>query len=428
MPQDTPADGFRKTSSGKRLTGIMMNDYLQLHQRASRGAFVVWIAIVVPAEIFAGFDNVVYAVPESHAAMSAGKGAGAVLCEKAEKAGYSPDLCSYARIDLGTALDGGRDSPSMGMPRPHLLVSNTNNCSLLAKWFDVYHRMWGTPHFILDIPFCYEEQTHDDFTYIRGQFADLVRTIEELSGQRFDESKAREAVRLSSEALREWKRFTSLARHRPSPITAFDSFVQMAPILTSRGTQQLLDHYRMLADETEEQVKRGVFPVPEERYRLLWDNIAPWHQLRKMSSRLSALGANITTASYTYCIGSVEGTLDMYAYDDGDPFTWLARLQNFSVCPHGMALRARAMRQAIERNGIDGVVFASNRSCKVYSIIQMDQMRFVRDEIGVPAVMIDVDHADERKYSEEASFVRLEALLETIDARRREEEHGQAPS
>jgi len=428
MTQDTPADGFRKTSSGKRLTGIMMNDYLQLHQRASRGAYEVWIAIVVPAEIFAGFDNVVYAVPESHAAMSAGKGAGAVLCEKAEKAGYSPDLCSYARIDLGTALDGGRDSPSMGMPRPHLLVSNTNNCSLLAKWFDVYHRMWGTPHFILDIPFCYEEQTHDDFTYIRGQFADLVRTIEELSGQRFDESKAREAVRLSSEALREWKRFTSLARHRPSPITAFDSFVQMAPILTSRGTQQLLDHYRMLADETEEQVKRGVFPVPEERYRLLWDNIAPWHQLRKMSSRLSALGANITTASYTYCIGSVEGTFDMYAYDDGDPFTWLARLQNFSVCPHGMALRGRAMRQAIERNGIDGVVFASNRSCKVYSIIQMDQMRFVRDEIGVPAVMIDVDHADERKYSEEASFVRLEALLETIDARRREEEHGQAPS
>lgn len=49
MTQDTPADGFRKTSSGKRLTGIMMNDYLQLHQRASRGAFVVWIAIVVPA-------------------------------------------------------------------------------------------------------------------------------------------------------------------------------------------------------------------------------------------------------------------------------------------------------------------------------------------------------------------------------------------
>jgi hypothetical protein len=38
--------------------------------------------------------------------------------------------------------------------------------------------------------------------------------------------------------------------------------------------------------------------------------------------------------------------------------------------------------------------------------------------------MIDVDHADERKYSEEASFVSLEALLETIDARRRKRSMG----
>ena len=57
---------------------------MQLHQRAAEGAFVVWIAIIVPAEIFAGFENVVFAVPESHAAMSAGKGVGMLQCEKAE--------------------------------------------------------------------------------------------------------------------------------------------------------------------------------------------------------------------------------------------------------------------------------------------------------------------------------------------------------
>lgn len=416
---DTPSrQTFEKTASGKRLSRIITEDYMNLHQRASEGAFVVWIAIVVPAELFAGFDNVVYAVPESHAAMSAGKGVGVIQCEKAERAGYSSDLCSYARIDIGTALDGGKDSPSFGLPRPHLLVSNNNNCSLLVKWFDVYHRMWGVPHVILDIPFCYERQSEEDFAYIKGQLASLVETVEKLSGQTFHEDKAREAVMLSSCALAEWKRFISLASHRPSPITAFDSFVQMAPILTSRGTQRLVDHYRLLADETEDLVRRGYSPVPNERYRLLWDNIAPWHQLRKMSSRLAELGANITTASYTYCIGSLEGSIDPYGFDGSDPFDWLARLQNFSVCPQGMSLRFEAMRRAIERNGIDGVVFASNRSCKVYSIMQMDQMRRIRDRLGVPSVMIDVDHADERKYSEEATFVRIEALLEAIDARR----------
>jgi len=418
MTESGKTDKPTKTSSGKRLTEIIMDDYLRLHQRAGEGAFVVWIAIVVPAELFAGFENVVYAVPESHAAMSAGKGVGALQCESAEQKGYSPDLCSYARIDLGTAFKDGRDSPSFGLPRPDLLVSNNNNCSLLAKWFDVYHRLWGVPHFILDIPFCYEEQKPGDFAYIKMQFGDLIRTIEELSKEKFDMDKALEAVRFSGDALRQWKRFIGLAANRPSPITAFDSFVQMAPILTSRGTQRLAEHYRLLADETEDLMARGIFPVPQERYRLLWDNIAPWHQLRKMSKRLAGLGANITTASYTYCIGSLEGDFAMYDFEGHDPLDWLARLQNFSVCPHGMALRGRAMKQAIEHNGIDGVVFASNRSCKVYSLMQMDQMKQVRAHTGIPAVMIDVDHADERKYSEEAAFVRLEALLETIDAGR----------
>jgi benzoyl-CoA reductase/2-hydroxyglutaryl-CoA dehydratase subunit BcrC/BadD/HgdB len=114
----------------------------------------------------------------------------------------------------------------------------------------------------------------------------------------------------------------------------------------------------------------------------------------------------------------LEGDFDLYDDKGDDPFAYLARLQNFSVCPQGMTLRARAMKQAIDHNAIDALVFASNRSCKVYSLMQMDQMKHLRAHTGIPAVMIDVDHADERKYSEEAAFVRLEALLETIEAGR----------
>jgi benzoyl-CoA reductase/2-hydroxyglutaryl-CoA dehydratase subunit BcrC/BadD/HgdB len=418
MAPENSQEVFRKNTSGKRLSSIIMNDYLTLHKKASEGAFVVWIAIIVPAEIFSGFDNVVYAVPESHAALCAGKGVGPLLCEKAEMLGYSTDLCSYARIDIGTAFGGVGDSPTFGLPKPDLLISNNNNCSLLVKWFDIYHRAWNVPHLLLDIPFCYENQSRGDFEYIMAQFGDLIGAVETLSGQKFDIDKARESVRLSSEALKEWKRFLSFAAHKPSGITAFDSFVQMAPILTSRGTPQLAEHFRLLADETEDQVKSGIFPVPDEKYRLLWDNIAPWHQLRKMSGRLASLDANITSASYTYCIGALEGQYDAHEFDGRDPLAWLARLQNFSVCPHGLNLRGRAMREVIERNAIDGVVFASNRSCKVYSLMQMDQMLKIRKELDIPCIMIDVDHADVRKYSEETTFTRLEALIEMIDKKR----------
>ena len=84
----------------------------------------------------------------------------------------------------------------------------------------------------------------------------------------------------------------------------------------------------------------------------------------------------------------------------------------------GMDLRSRAMKESIRRNAIDGAIFASNRSCKVYSVLQMDQQKRISEELSIPAVMIDFDHADDRKYSEAGTFLRIEALLENIERRR----------
>jgi len=409
---------FQKTEAGRSLSRVVRDAYTNLHAKAADGAFVIWIAINVPAEIFSGFDDVVYGVPESHAALNAAKGVGALQCEKAERIGYSTELCAYARIDIGCASDHFRDSPTFGLPKPHLLVSNTNNCSLLAKWFDVHHREMGVPHFIIDVPFCYTTQKKKDRDYVLMQFHDLIRVIERMSGKRCSMEKVAQAVSATDEGLGLWKRFLGFAENRPSGITAFDAFVQMAPFLIARGTPQFVAHYRLLAEETANRTESGDFPVPDEQYRLFWDNIAPWHQLRDMSETLASLKANIVGATYTSCIGTIEGSFDHYAYDDGDPLVHLARTQNAYVCPHGMSLRSKAMTEAVERLGIDGIVFAGNRSCKPYSLTQFAQQRKMAEATGVPSVTIDVDHADARKYSKENTFTRLEALIEAIDMKR----------
>ena len=404
----------RLLKSAENLKRLTLDYFTEIHGRARAGDFVAWVAIIVPIELLKGFDLVV-AVPENHSAMCAARGVAGAQAEAAEQAGYSTDLCSYARIDLGTWFRQGAGSPSFGLPRPHLLISNNNNCSLLVKWFDVYRRELGVPHFTLDVPFCYAPQTERDLQYIVAQFHDLIALIERMTGQRFDLDRVREAVAYTNAANAHWKRFLSFAAHRPSGITAFDSFVHMAPYITSfRGTPRLVEHFKMLADETEALVSAGDFPVPAERARLLWDNIAPWHQLRKMSTRLAGLGANVIYASYTSCIGTTEGGVERHDFSDPDPLRDLARLQNSSVCPYGLALREQAMGEMIEKFGINGVVFASNRSCKVYSVMQMDLQRRIEKRFGIPTVMIDVDHADPRKYSEEKEFVKLEAMLEMV--------------
>jgi benzoyl-CoA reductase/2-hydroxyglutaryl-CoA dehydratase subunit BcrC/BadD/HgdB len=407
-----------RMKSGENLKRIMDQNYLDGHVQAQAGKFVVWIAIGVPIELLKGFD-IVIAVPENHAAMCAARAMGPLLAEKAESAGYSMDLCSYARIDLGTVFARGKDSPSRGLPGPHLLISDNNHCSHLVKWFDVHHREMKIPHFILDVPFCYEPQKAKDLDYIISQYQDLVSFIQDRTSQKFDIDKVREAIVHTREGITQWKRFLSFAAHRPSGITAFDSFLHMAPYITSyRGTQTLVEHYKQLADEVESRVASNMFPVPNEKYRLFWDNIAPWHQLNRMSARLADFQANIIYAYYTAVMGSLEGDIDMYPFDGADSFVTLARIQNGTLCPYGLELRVKAMSKAIERLGVDGIVFSSNRSCKPYSLMQLDIQKRLSSRFGIPSVMIDVDHADARKYNEAQALMRIEALLEMIDARR----------
>lgn len=411
---------YRLMESSKNLSKIMGTYYKMNHVLAAQGKPVVWIAIVVPIELLKGFDLVV-AVPENHSAMIAAKKLGPTQAEAAESEGFSMDLCSYARIDIGTYIKKGADSPSKGLPEPDLLISNNNNCSLLVKWFDVYRRRKKIPHFNLDVPFCYEPQQQKDLDYIVQQYRELIEFVEKHTGQEFNMERVKEAINYSNEAISHWKRFINQASLHPSGITAFDTFVHMAPYLTwHRGTPEMVKHFKLLADETEKQVKEQHYPVPNEKYRLLWDNIAPWHQLRPMSSKLAALDANIIYATYTSCMGTVEGEVDQYNLEPSKPLESLARIQNSTVCPYGLNLRYNAMCEMINRFDIDGVVFTSNFSCKVYSIMQLDLMKQIKDTFpDIPCVMIDVDHADVRKYNEDKVFLKIEALLESIDKKKR---------
>ncbi|MBD3253652.1 MAG: 2-hydroxyacyl-CoA dehydratase [Candidatus Lokiarchaeota archaeon] len=396
----------------------MKQYYIGNHLMAKSDKPVVWIAIVVPIELLKGFDLVV-AVPENHSAMCAAKRVGVLQAEKAESKGYSMDLCSYARIDLGTLFANGKGSPSQGLPKPDFLISDNNNCSLLVKWFDVISRELDIEHFVLDVPFCYEPMKEKDLQYIVAQFRSLIDFTESITNQKFEINKVQRAIEYTNKAIKHWKRFLSYAQHHPSGITAFDSFVHMAPYLTwHRGTRKIVKHFKMLADETEQQMKEGQFPVPNEKYRLLWDNIAPWHQLRPMSSRLAELDANIIYASYTSCMGTIEGKIDAYTLNKLQPLKSLARVQNATVCPYGLDLRTQAMSEMIKRYDIDGIVFTNNFSCKVYSIMQLDLMKNIQHKYEIPCVMIDVDHADVRKYNEANVFLKLEALIEQIDVKR----------
>ncbi len=75
------------------------------------------------------------------------------------------------------------------------------------------------------------------------------------------------------EATDLWRAILELGKTIPAPFNAMEAFVLMAPIVTLRGTQISVDYYKQLLAEVEERVENNMGSIPEEKYRVLWDNL-----------------------------------------------------------------------------------------------------------------------------------------------------------
>jgi benzoyl-CoA reductase/2-hydroxyglutaryl-CoA dehydratase subunit BcrC/BadD/HgdB len=72
----------------------------------------------------------------------------------------------------------------------------------------------------------------------------------------------------------------------------------------------------------------------------------------------------------------------------------------------------------VKKYDLDGVVMHSNRSCRAYSIGMYDLAKFLEQECNAAVLMIEADHCDPRSFAEEQTFTRIDAFIETLEARK----------
>lgn len=364
---------------------------------------LAWVTSGAPVEILRAL-GVVCVYPENYAALVAARKQGAALCQVAEDSGYSRDLCSYARIHLGSVLEPGR-APLGGLPRPDLLVACNNICGTVVKWYQELSRLLEVPLFVLDTPFLYGDEQEQAVAYVRAQLEEMVDWLEGVTGRRLDPGRLQRTVTLAARATCLWEEIRQLGRHRPSPLNVPDLFVTMGPVVTARGTPQAVAFYRRLLAELQERVRQGVAAVPGEKLRLLWDNIAIWYRLYRFFQPFVERGACFVVDTYT-AGWSVR-------LEGGDPLESLARAYTTVFLNLGAGTRIRDITRMVEDYRVDGVVMHHNRSCKPYSGIQPVLARMLADR-GIPVLLVEADMADSRSYAEESIRNRVEAFLERL--------------
>jgi bcr-type benzoyl-CoA reductase subunit B len=368
---------------------------------------VAWVTSGAPVELLRVFDfYTIY--PENHGALCGAQKMGPEICSEAEDRGYHPDLCSYARIDLGHAFSG--KSPAGRLPRPDLLFCCNNICQTVLYWYKELSHFWGVPLIIFDTPFNFRDINENDIHYMVSQFKEMIPRLEKISGRKFSEKRFENVIGMGSEASLTWGKVLGTMKHRPAPMTIFDAFVHMAPIVSLRGLQVSLDYYRILLEELEDRITKGIGAIANERKRLMWDNIAVWFKLRDWSLLFAEKGFNFVAATYTNAWAET-----IHYLDPGAPFESMAKAYSLVILNNNMDHRLKLMEQMIRDYRVDGLVILSLRSCKPYSVGQYDLRRLLAERLGVKTLVIEADMTDFRTYSEEQIQTRLEAFFEQLE-------------
>ncbi len=392
--------------STKRLKEIMTRHYF-LSRYAEGAKPVAWVTSGAPVEMLRPFGfYTIY--PENHGALCGAQKRGPELCEIAEEHGYHQDLCSYARIDLGVSLSGR--APVGKLPKPDLLFASNNICQTVAYWYKALSRHWNVPLILFDTPYNFEEITKSDVAYMVSQLEEMIPQLEKLSGRSFDEDKFRETIGLARDTSLAWGNVLAAMKHKPAPMTIFDAFGHLAPIVSLRGLPVALEYYNTLLDELKDRVEQGVGAVRNEQKRLMWDNIAIWYKVRDFANLFAEHGMNFVVATYTNAWAETIGYLD-----DNEPFESMAKTYSQVILNNNLNHRLRLMERLIKEYKVDGLVIHSARSCKPYSVGQYDLKRLLMKRLGVPSVVIEADITDSRAYSEEQARTRLDAFFEAME-------------
>ena len=398
----------RRLRASQKMKELMTRYYIEAKMAEGSDKKIAWITSGGPVEFLIAAD-IIPIYPENHGAMLGASRMSVELCEVAEGLGYSRDLCSYARGDIGSAIT--KKSPIGGLPRPDFLLACNNICGTVLKWYQALSRLFNVPLFFLDTPFVHHKLVPESLLYVRRQFEELIDFLEVRTHKKFDRDRLAEVVRYSGEAAVLWKAVLNQCAHRPSPMSCFDAFINMAPIVTLRGTKEVADFYREMKDELQERTARGISAVPTEKFRLLWDNIPIWYKMREHSELFASYGACLVADTYTNA-WVFEGL------ETEDPLDGLARAYTTAYLNISIDLMVERVVELLSRFSVDGLVIHSNRSCKPYSLGQYDIQRIIRERTGTPSVVIEADMTDARAYSDAQVRTRVEAFMETLQNRK----------
>ncbi len=403
----------KKFETADQLKQVMADYYYELDEASKDDKQkVAWCTSVGPAEVLRSLDFKVY-FPENHSAILGSSRMATDLIPFANAIGYSPEICSYLTADIGAYLKKltplSKIYPGIqNIPKPDILIFNTNQCRDVRDWFKYYATEYKVPLIGIYTHRNLNDVTDTHISSISQQLEEIIEPLEKVSEISFDKAKLKETVKVSRECSELWKEVLDTASTKPSPITFFDGTILMGPAVVLRGTQQAVHYYKNLLAELKERIKNHIGAIDNERFRIYWEGMPIWGRLRYFSELFESL--NTCVVASTYCNSWIFS-----AFNENDPFRSMAKAYTELFIVRSDDYKEKYIKEMVDFFKIDGVIFHDAKTCPNNTNSRYGMPQRLETEVNVPNIIINGDLNDLRCLSDDQSRTNIEAFIEQLE-------------
>ncbi len=375
---------------------LFRNEWAKLFLKAFEpGRKVVYTSVYAfPMELLAAFDVVPFDF-EVAGAMLSSTDTGVEMMKEAEDRGYAMDVCSFHRCSLGASF-------SEYFPVPDLLLTTSYYCDQKAKTNEILSLFHQREPFLVYAPW---EISKESVRYVEKQLRQIAEKLEEITGDRLDEDRLKEAVRSSNRARKSHLKLLEVLKRCPVPWGGGDLIAFSINGLMFTGTEvkeKLNEAYMRNMEKNIEQGK-----TRPESHRLYWFAWLPVYEAGLFDT-LKEMEVSVPLCE-TFRVFWDE-------IDEDRPFEGLALkcLQNPFIGP--VTRRTRGLDKIVEEYSIDGAILFATPACR-HANGAYRHLKDSMEKLDLPFLMLDMDISDPRGYSPEQTKMRLEAFIELLAQR-----------
>ncbi len=317
--------------------------------------------------------------------------------EVASSHGFATDMCTSTRMEAGIVI-------AEELPRPDFVVTSAITCDSCYKSCHFFAHYYDTPIFALDCPY---NKTEENIRYYADEHRQLVKFLEEVTGQKFDIEKLRETEDRTYETYRLLKELLELRKAVPSPIRARDALRNMGITIMSRSKAKAFDYFKSLLAEVRDRVEKKQGVVENEKYRLLWLQTAPlFTDFFKVLEE--EYGAVVVLDELSAIDWNEERTSDPF-YDiakRGMSNSWWGEMSEN---------RTQTILKQAEDYKIDGCIHFLPWGCRVSSNAAGVIKDALMKEMGVPTLTLDSCYMDPNLFVESQVKAKMEGFIEIME-------------